>query len=621
MRSLRVLQEPRALGGAGRRHDPANLLVRPDLLSRSRTPVRIILTITALAGAVALALLAFGPGGWLRLGPLALSVNNPTKPFAWGMAAGIGLLIAEWSRPYRRRLIVALLVAMGMLAVIGFGRGAAPIITDGDLAVGELYTELATRGALLVGPYSRFGWHHPGPLFFYLTAPFYALAGHRTPALYASALGLNVIAIIVMTWVVARERQRWLLAVILACGCTVFAWRVPMFLASPWTAHVPVLSSLTFLVIAAAVASGRVTLLPLLAIVGSFVAQTHVGFVPIIAAVAAGALAFCCFDRALDRRAAWRALSRSAWVLAALWLLPISEAVAGAGGNMAALWRFFVTDSAPGHSVRDAFFYWAYGLSGVLRPDFELPWGGHFQLSHLSWSVPCAVAQMLLLAAIARRDLRAGRRFEGCLSLVALSASLVSLWSVTRIRGDVLSHDVFRIAALGAFNLAIIAAACARAALAAVAGTWSQRSSVRVVAFLLTFGWLAVVGGRDLDGMTSFERRRTDRVVIVNAHAVLRDYLGAQAIRRPLFRIDDDRWGDAAGIMLRLAQDGTPMAVQGSSRSMFTDAFAARGDEDALVTLANLGLHSELRERADTTVVFESGRVFIDVSRIVPGVR
>ena len=39
-----------------------------------------------------------------------------------------------------------------------------------DTALAELYTRHAARGDLLLGPYSRFGWHHPGPLLYYLYA-------------------------------------------------------------------------------------------------------------------------------------------------------------------------------------------------------------------------------------------------------------------------------------------------------------------------------------------------------------------------------------------------------------------------------------------------------------------
>lgn len=585
---------------------------------RWRTSVRIALTLASTGAGAALALLASGVNGRLGAGPFALSLNDSRNPLVWGSATALCLLILEWNRPRWRRFAVTVLVVLGLLAVVDFARRAAPIITDSDLAVGELYVEMATQGELLVGPYSRFGWHHPGPVFFYLQAPFYALARRQAAAIYAVAVAINLTAILTLGWVVARERHRWPLAVLLTGACVLFAWRVPMFLASPWTAHVPVLPSLAFLVLAAAVASGRLALVPLAALVASFVAETHVGFVPVVGAVAAGVLTFCYFEPACDRRLLRSTLNRSAWLCTALWILPVSEALAHAGGNLASLLRFFVTDVAPGHSLREAFINWSYGMTGILRPDFMLPWGGHFELTHLWWSVPCAIGELLGLAVIARLDLGAGRRFEGCLATVALGASVVSLWSLTRIRGDILSHDLFRIAALGALNLGIIGAAGLRVLVDADRKTWSRRVSAPVAAYLVLGGLALALGERDLRDLTAYERRRTERVAIVNAYTAIRNYIAAEGIRRPLFRLDEDRWGDAAGILLRLRQDDTPVSVENDRLPMFTDAFAATGDEDVVITLANLGLHTELRARPDTVVIVESGPFFVDATKITP---
>ena len=98
----------------------------------------------------------------------------------------------------------SLAIALGILAIVLFSRLTPPITTDSDFAVTELYTDLATRGRLLVGPYSRFGWNHPGPFYFYLQAPLYALGGHKAASLYAGALAMNLAALITLAWVVWR---------------------------------------------------------------------------------------------------------------------------------------------------------------------------------------------------------------------------------------------------------------------------------------------------------------------------------------------------------------------------------------------------------------------------------
>ena len=79
------------------------------------------------------------------------------------------------------------------LAMVSFARVTPPITTDSDFAVDRGVHGLATRGRLLVGPYSRFGWNHPGPFYFYFQAPLYALSGHKAASLYAGALAINLL--------------------------------------------------------------------------------------------------------------------------------------------------------------------------------------------------------------------------------------------------------------------------------------------------------------------------------------------------------------------------------------------------------------------------------------------
>ena len=62
-------------------------------------------------------------------------------------------------------MLLSILVA-GLLALIWLAHAAPVQYPVSDIAVTELYTRLAGRGELLVGPYSRYSWHHPGPFYF-----------------------------------------------------------------------------------------------------------------------------------------------------------------------------------------------------------------------------------------------------------------------------------------------------------------------------------------------------------------------------------------------------------------------------------------------------------------------
>ena len=517
--------------------------------------------------------------------------------------------------PARRLGGVAGMIA-AVAALVAFARTTPAIVTDSDIAVTELYTELATSGELRVGPYSRFGWNHPGPLYFYIQAPLYALAGHRAPALFAGALAINLVAIGLLAWAIARE-QRGPILVLAIAACVLLAWRAPRFLASPWTAHVPVLPALTFVVLCAAIAAGRVALLPVAAIVGSFVVQTHVGFAPMTAVLSAATLLVIVLSgHRRDRRLA-RTVVATLGTLAALWSLPIVEALEHEGGNAAALWRFFVTGATAtaAHSWTEVTAVASYALIGVMRPDFALPWGGHFAPVNLGVAVPYAIAQAVMLAAIGWRDLVSGRRFDGSLALTSLLATFVSVWSITRIRDDILDHEIFWLSALGALNLAIIVAVGVRLFVAAAGWTGRTHPRVATVGCVLALISAIAVGARALHDVTGFERRRTDRVVIVRMHEAIRRYIADEHVTKPLVTIESAKWSQAAGVLLRLHRDGNSPSVPDAWIPMFTRAFAARGDEDATISIAGAVTHADLQRRPDTVLLFGASGTYVDAFR------
>ncbi len=49
--------------------------------------------------------------------------------------------------------------------------GLPDVPSEIDIAMIELYTRHAMEGNQFVGMYSRFGWNHPGPAYFYMLAP------------------------------------------------------------------------------------------------------------------------------------------------------------------------------------------------------------------------------------------------------------------------------------------------------------------------------------------------------------------------------------------------------------------------------------------------------------------
>lgn len=161
----------------------------------------------------------------------------------------------------RGLLVVCAVVACAGLILVARRGVDAPATSD--MAVIATYTRLASHGQLWLGAYSRFQWHHPGPLPFYLLAPFYALSGGITPGLHAGAavlsLGLLSLALSVLL------RRRPLLGLAASVAFAVCAWRSAEALASPWNPHMALLPMLALIVLTADVVAGRFRSLPLVA--------------------------------------------------------------------------------------------------------------------------------------------------------------------------------------------------------------------------------------------------------------------------------------------------------------------------------------------------------------------
>ena len=522
--------------------------------------------------------------------------------------------------PWPRAVVVALRVATAaalvLVTAVAASRATPPITTNSDLAVTEFYTVLATRGQLRAGPYSRFGWHHPGPLYFYLLAPVYAASGHQAAALFSAAVAINSAAILTLLWIGAREKQRSL-AVLLAVGCLVFAWRVPRLLASPWTAHVPVLASLAFVAVCGAVVGGRHRLLPFAIAAGSFIVQTHLGYGPLVAVLSSVAV-LAVFRRATsDHRPRWRILSLAGGTGLLLWIAPVTEALSHSGGNLAALWQFFMTAEAAAPSMAEALSAWGHGLLGIFRPDLNLPWGGHFVSANPWWTVPLALVQLVALSVIAVRGLRSDRRFEGGLATCAGVASVVGLWATAQIHGDILDHEVFPLTALGVLNLAVIGTTVLRLLVPAPLSRWVRSKQVAIGVYAVVLIGCVQLGAHHFRDFTAFELRRSERAHIPATYALIRDFLRREGARRPIIQMEGDAWSDGAGILLRLLQADVAFSLEEGGVRMFTDAFAPTGDEDVMVNLATReGIHQQRAARPGNVVLRDREPLYVDAVRL-----
>ena len=566
---------------------------------------------------LALAVL-LGLGFDWHLGLIRIRITGAQRPVILGAAfAAAGLF-----QPGLRRASVGALVLSGVLALVAFARTADPSFAPaGDIALIESYTVHATHRELFLGPYSRFGWNHPGPLYFYLLAPFYVMTEHRSAGLSAGALVMNLASLGLLLWVCARQAAQGLVAVLVALATVFFTWSAAELLASQWNPHVLVLPTMAIIVVGAAVASGSFALLPVLAALVSFVVQTHLGLGPTVLATAGVAIVLALVGWLYARDAEprpriWPVLNATLWLLLLLWLLPIVEELSQPEGNLSRLWTFFAVDESEGQRFRLAFRVWADMMSALVRSDVHVGWGTRIRATPGPWSQGWAIGQTLAVALILWRAIIARDRFRAALSALLLVASGVGLWSITRIEDDIYDHLVFWVAGIGALEVALVAdAAIGLASRRAGALTPRHAAAASLLLWLaaaaIGFQQMRVVVSRSFrPGLEQLSSRRL-------ADGLLPEF-ERRGIGRPLVKIDQPVWGVAAGVLLQLQKRGMPFGVEEGWWFMFGSPARPSGQETSTLIFAAPEMRVRLQDRADHELLAERDRASIFLIRDQP---
>lgn len=259
-----------------------------------------------------------GTSGWRRLGRAAE--------------------VAPWRHVDIFTWCVAVLVLVPP-AVAMFMALKEPWVPSTDWARIELSVrDVGTADTPLVGPYSRFGWEHPGPLLFYVLAIPYRMvpAEHALPfaaasVTFASALGYVLLAL-------RHSRGRALVALVLFTGFERGLGVGDM--ADPWNPTMVLVPLAVFLLLCVDIAEARSSWSLLVAVVvGSYVVQTHVGLITVVALVAGVALllrwrrqrADTDLDRAEPPLLTWQSLRWPVSLGVLVWLPPLIDQLAGDG--------------------------------------------------------------------------------------------------------------------------------------------------------------------------------------------------------------------------------------------------------------------------------------------------
>jgi hypothetical protein len=251
--------------------------------------------------------------------------------------------------------ILAALVALPALAaaVMAASRTGAPV---SDWALIELrLRDVGSADTPLLGPFSRYGWNHPGPLMFWLLAPLYRVFGATPGAMDAAAAVLTGAVAAGLVVVARRVGGRQLAVLVALAGCLLLG-AAGATVADPWNPWLAVMPFAVFLVAAAGVAGGDLVLVPVAVGTGSFLVQTHVGYVALVGAMGAWAAVWLVSGLARQRRGGAAPVDRrqlvtvagaSALIALVAWSGPIVEQATHDPGNVRAIASYFTSSDQP----------------------------------------------------------------------------------------------------------------------------------------------------------------------------------------------------------------------------------------------------------------------------------
>ena len=339
---------------------------------------------------------------------------------------------AERRSDHRLVWVVAALPAVPVLVLLVRVLHSSWLSTS-DWASIELRTrDVGTRNTPLLGPYSRYGWNHPGPLLFYVLALPYRLLGGQGLGILAGALAINVVAIGCVGVVLWRRGRFAGLTLGLVVVLLLARALGSGFLVDPWNPYVIVLPLFALVCLAWAATDGDLWAFPAAIGVGSFVVQSHIGVAFAAVAVVAVAAVIVVVEarRSGFAQLKWVAVTSSAVALVC-WLPPVIQQLERGPGNIGELTNFFRHPHAPTTG-------WSAGARIVGEQlSIPAPWFWRHQRvapftggADPHWQVPIALIFLIAAGVVA---VRRHDRQSLTLDILALTLVLAAVFSAAHI--------------------------------------------------------------------------------------------------------------------------------------------------------------------------------------------
>jgi hypothetical protein len=286
-----------------------------------------------------------------------LQISQPSAALPWRLRLRAALpATLAWALPFT--------AVLGMLLLRNAFLFSTPQYEQADMGANSILIEQARRFTLLVGNYSREGFHHPGPAYMYVQSwgesLFWSVL-HIVPtawngqliALYMLNACLAALTVAVgYGWTRSVGGAAAVLAVVLLYGTL-----HPSVFNSDWMPYEYTVPYLCFLVATTSVAAGRTADAWIAALSGWYLIHGHASFLFFVPLLSLAALAVLLWPRRRSLPAAVRSLfPPRVWVpvaaISAIFALPIVlELVLHWPGNFADYFRYSSSSRSGGHSA------------------------------------------------------------------------------------------------------------------------------------------------------------------------------------------------------------------------------------------------------------------------------
>jgi hypothetical protein len=268
-----------------------------------------------------------------------------------------------------RVALAATLLALLPVVVLLITRLGRDYLPHGDIALIDLRVRDVFSGDVpLLGPYSRYSWNHPGPLYFYLLAPLNGLAGGAAWSTLVGAALLQAVATGLSAWLAWRRGGLRLVLLVLAATALATHAIGPRLLLDAWNPNVAVPFLVLFVLQVWSVTLGDRWQLVGAALVGTFLVQTHVGYAPLVVAGAAFAVIVTVVEQRRTKRA-WTPWARPALVAVGAavvcWIPTLVEQLTNDPGNLDRLYRYARASTDAGVGLTDG--------AGLLAAELRVP--------------------------------------------------------------------------------------------------------------------------------------------------------------------------------------------------------------------------------------------------------